>query len=154
MIKRACYIFLAVLFLAGGSAIQAEEVHGTADQAKAMVEKADQYFNAHGKDAAYAAFTGKAEGFVLNDLYIYVVSKEGVILAHGANAKLVGKNLYNLKDSDGKLFIQEIIKVSRSGSGWVDYKWVNPQSKRIEQKSTLVKPIEGQDAILACGIYK
>jgi cytochrome c len=155
IMKRVLYILTALLFLAGATAIQAGDgAHGSADQAKAMIEKADLFFKAHGKDAAYAAFTEKTEGFVLNDIYIFVVDYDGMTLAHGGNAKLVGKNMLNLKDTDGKLFIQEMINTAQKGGGWIDYKWVNPQSKKIEMKTTLVKPIEGQKAFFGCGIYK
>jgi cytochrome c len=154
MIKRMSIVFLAAIFLAGASPILAEEAHGTAEQAKAMIEKADQFLKAHGKEAAYAAFTGKTNGFAEGDIYIFVVDYEGMTLAHGGNAKLVGKNMFNLRDSDGKTFIQEMVGKAQKGGGWVDYKWVNPQSKKIELKTTLVKAIEGQKAFLGCGIYK
>jgi cytochrome c len=38
------------------------------------------------------------------------------------------------------------------GTGWVDYKWVNPVSKKIEPKSTYIQ--KGDEYFLGCGIYK
>lgn len=56
---------------------------------------------------------------------IYV---DGTVIAHGANPKLVGKNLIGLKDPNGKPFIQMITDVARSkGKGWTDsYVFRNP----------------------------
>jgi len=76
-----------------------------------------------------------------------------VTIAHGGNAKLVGKDMLGLKDADGKFFIKAFIETAKSkGNGWVDYKWVNPQTNKIENKSTYVQKVD--DYFLGCGIYK
>ncbi len=62
--------------------------------------------------------------------------------------------MIGLQDADGKFFIQEMIESAKKGGGWVDYKWTNPETKRIQDKSTLIKPLPGIDAFLGCGIYK
>ena len=62
--------------------------------------------------------------------------------------------MFELKDADGKLFIQEFIRMSREkGAGWVDYKWSNPTTKKVEPKSTYVKRMDGSEYFLGCGIY-
>ncbi len=38
------------------------------------------------------------------------------------------------------------------GSGWIDYKWPNPVTKAVEQKSTYVEKVD--DVVVGCGIYK
>ena len=156
MVKRVSAVLIWALFiLACTSMLSAtDSAQGTADQAQAMVEKASKFLNEKGTDVAYKAFTDKTDGFVLNDLYIFVVQYDGLTVAHGGNPKIVGKNMLNLKDSDGKLFIQEMINLAQKGGGWVDYKWVNPQSKKIEPKSTYVKAVDGMKAFYGCGIYK
>jgi len=61
-------------------------------------------------------------------------------LAHGANEKLVGKVLIDLKDQNGKQFMRELVDVAATkGEGWVDYDWANPTTKKVEGKSTFVK---------------
>jgi signal transduction histidine kinase len=57
-------------------------------------------------------------------------------------------------DTDGKLFRKEIIELGKSKAegGWVDYKYKNPASGKIEQKTSFVK--KGGDLIFVCGIYK
>lgn len=126
---------------------------GTADEAKSMVEKAVVYVKANGNDKAFAEFTNRQGSFIDRDLYIFVVDFKGVTLAHGGNEKLVGKDMLELKDADGKFFIKAFIEVAQSkGSGWVEYKWVNPQTKKIENKATYVQKVD--DFFLGCGIYK
>jgi cytochrome c len=126
---------------------------GTADEAKNMVEKGVAYIKANGKDKAFAEFTNQKGSFIDRDLYIFVVDFKGITLAHGGNEKLVGKDMLELKDADGKFFIKSFIETAQGkGSGLVEYKWVNPQTKKIENKATYVQKVD--DFFLGCGIYK
>jgi cytochrome c len=146
---------LAALFaLALATGLASHCFGAPADEATVLVKDAAALIKAEGKEKAFAAFTDPAGKFVKGDLYIFVVDYEGVTLAHGGNAKLVGKNMKDLKDADGKLFMQDMIQKAKGGGGWVDYKWTNPTTKKVQEKSTLVQAIEGANAFLGCGIYK
>jgi len=126
---------------------------GTADEAKALAEKAAQLIQSQGKEKAFEAFNNPTGEFVDRDLYVAVTGLDGTNVAHGANKALIGKNLAGLKDVDGKPFVQEMVDLAKStGSGWVDYKWSNPVSKKIEQKSSYIKRVG--DVFVVVGIYK
>ena len=73
---------------------------------------------------------------------------------HGTNVKLVGKNVTEMKDADGRYLIKDILALgmSKEGKGWVDYKWPNPSTGTIDSKRTYVERVE--DVIIGCGIYK
>jgi cytochrome c len=125
---------------------------GTADEAKAMVGKAAAFIKANGKDKAFKEFTEGTQ-FKKDDLYVFVIDMKGMTLAHGGNPKLVGKDMSGLKDADGKLFIKDMIDgATAKGSGWSDYKWTNPVTKKIDPKSTYFQKVD--DVVLGCGIYK
>jgi cytochrome c len=126
---------------------------GTASEAKALLSRAVAYYKANGKDKAFAQFNKTTGRFVHSDLYIYVIDLKGDILAHGADATLIGVHLIDLPDATGKEFIKAIIddaKVKKKGV--MDYKWTNPQTKKIEQKSTFYEKVG--EAIIICGYYK
>lgn len=126
---------------------------GSADEAIALVKTAVNYVKANDKEKAYAEFNNNKGQFIDRDLYIFVFDMTGKTLAHGTNPRLLGKNMIDLKDADGKYFIKSIIEVANTkGKGWVDYKWTNPVSKAIEQKSTYIEKVG--DVLVACGIYK
>ncbi len=128
---------------------------GTANEAKDLVEKAIAYMQANGNEKAFAEFSNASGKFVDRDLYIYVadINANAKCLAHGANTKLINKELIEFKDSDGKLFIKELVEKAKSnGSGWEDYKWTNPVTKKIEAKSVYFKKVN--NLIVACGCYK
>lgn len=149
LFRVVCAAVLACSFVQGASAANV----GTADEAVAMVKKAAAYIAAHGKDKAFAEISKPSGQFKDRDLYIAVLDKAGLTLAHGGNAKLIGKSMIELKDVDDKPFIKAFLDVAATkGSGWVDYKWPNPVSKVIEMKSTYVE--KAGDLVIICGIYK
>jgi signal transduction histidine kinase len=121
--------------------------------AKAMVEEAVSYLASQGRDKALAE-VGKPRGmFDKGEIYVFAYDMQGVIVAHPKNPKLVGKNLVDVPDNDGKLFRKEIVQVARTaGSGWVDYKYLNPETKKPEAKTTYVK--KAGDLVLCAGTYK
>jgi signal transduction histidine kinase len=127
---------------------------GSANEAVAMVKKAVALIKSDGKEKAFAAFSDPAnKDFHDRDLYIYVYDLNGVAVAHGVNPKLVGKNLLDMKDNEGKPMIQEMVKVAKEkGNGWVDFKWPNPVTKAVESKSGYVE--RAGDLLVGSGIYK
>ncbi|MGZ3577718.1 MAG: cache domain-containing protein [Syntrophales bacterium] len=126
---------------------------GTASEAKALLSRAVAYYKANGKDKAFAQFNNTKGKFVNSDLYIYVIDPDGKVLSHGADPKLVGQPLIDLEDAAGKKFIKVIIDDTKvNNKGTMDYKWMNPQTKKIEQKSTFFERIG--NVIVICGYYK
>lgn len=121
-------------------------------EAEAMVKKAVAHLKAKG-EAAYADFTAPSKAFVDRDLYVVVYGLDGKCLAHGQNAKQVGKDLINLKDPDGKLFVKERVELASSkGSFWQDYKFTDPLTKSIMPKQMYCEKV---DKVAVCGgVYK
>ena len=131
----------------------AQASNATAAEATAMVKKGVAFIKANGKDKAYAAFDDKAGAFVDRDLYLTVYGLDGTVLAHGANAKMIGKNLIDLKDIDGKPFVKERMELAKAkASFWQDYKFTNPVTKKIEPKSMYCEKLD--DTVVCGGIYK
>jgi len=111
---------------------------GTKDEAKALTLKAAALVRDKG-ESVFAVFNDKKGPFADRDLYVFVLDPEGKVLAHGGNDKLIGKSLAQMKDADGKLFVQDMMAIVKSNkSGWVEYRWPNPVSKEIEAKATYV----------------
>jgi cytochrome c len=76
----------------------------------------------------------------------------GTMLAHPVNEKYVGKDFYHVQDVDGKSFIKEIVdSANNRDSGWVEYKWFNPKTKRIQPKTVYFEKADGM--IFCSGIY-
>ncbi len=128
---------------------------GTKPEAKALVEKAAVFIKKSGKDSGLAEITMAADkqgALIDRDLYIFAYDFSGKVVAHGANKKLVGKNLLAMQDTDGKYVIRELMEVAKRGSGWIDYKWSHPETKKIHQKSAYILKID-DDLWIGCGAY-
>ena len=131
------------------------DYRGTKDDAVNMVNKAIEFYKQNGKDKAFAEFNNKSGQFTKGDLYVVVYDIKGKVLSHGANPKMIGRDVIELKDADGKQFVKERVEMmskSANASGWQDYKFLNPVSRNIEQKSMYIKRHE--DMIFGCGVYK
>ena len=108
---------------------------------------------ADGKEKAFAEISNPKGKFVDRDLYIFVYDMKGQCVAHGFNQKMIGKDLIEMKDSDGKFYVKERIEIAKAkGKGWQDYMYTNPVSKKIEHKSAYIEKVD--DFIVGCGIYK
>jgi cytochrome c len=147
---------LALTFIFGSTAALAQDKSkGTAKEATAMVQNAIAHIKKVGREKAYADFDNPKGGFVDRDLYIVVYDLKGKVLAHGANAKMIGKDLIDLRDVDGKYFVRERVEMmskSPDAKGWQDYKFMNPTTSTIEPKQMYLQRFE--DVIVGCGIYK
>ena len=149
--RKVLWVVMVFCFLMG-LAISDTYAAGQAD-AQALVGKGAAFYKANGKDKAFAEFSNPKGQFTKGDLYIFVIDTKGITMAHGGNAKLVGKDMSELKDADGKFFMKEIIKTATDkGKGWVDYKWTNPVTKKVEDKTTYVEKVDGY--VFGCGVYK
>jgi signal transduction histidine kinase len=145
-------LMLAAALLAPHGA-RAAEGGATTDDAVAMVKKGVAFIKAQGNDRGYAAVTSKTSQFKDRDLYLVVYGLDGVVRAHGANEKMVGKNLIDLKDVDGKAFVKERVELGLAkASFWQDYKFTNPENKKIEPKSMYCERLD--DTVVCGGIYK
>jgi signal transduction histidine kinase len=145
-------IAAVTLYAVAGSAAAKSEF-ATKEEAVAMVKKGVAYIKANGKDKGYAEITDKKGQFTDRDLYLVVYGLDGVVHAHGANEKQVGRNLIDLKDVDGKPFVKERVELARSkGTFWQDYKFTNPVSKKIEPKQMYCEKLD--ETVVCGGIYK
>jgi signal transduction histidine kinase len=125
----------------------------TRDDAMKMVENATAFFHANGKDKLIAEVNVRDGRFHQGELYVYVTDLAYTILAHPVNPKLIGQYIVDVPDVDGKLYRKEMVEIARTkGRGWVDYKYKNPVSGKVEPKTSYLS--KTGDMIIICGIYK
>src|SRR6476469_6896241 len=106
----------------------------------AMVEKGAAFMKSSSKDEMIKRINAKDPDFVQGALYLTMRDGKGVILANPVNPAMVGKDLVDVPDADGKLFRREILEVAKKkGKGWVDYKFKNPASGKVEAKTTYIQ---------------
>jgi signal transduction histidine kinase len=151
--KRLHYALVCLILFVFAAAPALAQDRGTKDEAVAMVKKAVAAIAADGRDKSFAAINDQTSRFHDRDLYVVVYDLQGKCLAHGANAKQIGKDLLELRDPDGKFFVKERVDLAKTkDSFWQDYKFLNPQTKQIEPKSMYME--KSGDILVGCGIYK
>jgi signal transduction histidine kinase len=107
-------------------------------------------------EAALRLFHDPTGPFLAKDAYVFVYDMNGVNLALPAFPNLEGRNLLEMKDTQGKQLIREMLKVIQgSGSGWVDYMWPKPGESVSTQKSAYVSKAKMGDqwVLVGCGVY-
>jgi len=148
---RKIIVIAAILCLFIATAVFAQQ-RGTPDEAKMLVGKAIVYIKTNGQEKAFAEFNNPKGKFVDRDLYITVYDLKGNCLARGANPELLGKSLIGAKDPDGKFFIKERMELAKTkGSGWQDYKFTNPLTKKVESKTFYFERYK--DIVFGSGAY-
>jgi len=116
--------------------------HASAEQARSMLWRAVHEIK-HEPEAAIRTFNDLNGGFIQDDLYVFVVDVDDMrVHAHGAQPRLVGKTVGDLRDPGGKLFIQEMVRLSGEREvAEVDYLWTNPVTRKTENKVSYVKRV-------------
>ena len=150
---RVLAAFAAITFVAQTSLASAAE-YGSRNEAVAMVKRVEDMFASAGAEQTFKAVSDKSvASFHDRDLYPFIYDLSGRCVAHGARPALIGKNLLELKDQDGKYLIREMVAIARgAGSGWVNYKWPNPLSNKIEDKTSYVEKMG--DYFVGVGVYR
>jgi len=150
---RVLAAFAAIAFVAQTSLAFAGE-YGSKDEAVAMVKRVEAMFASAGAEPTFNAVSDKSvASFHDRDLYPFIYDLSGRCVAHGARPALIGKNLLELKDQDGKYLIREMVGIARGpGSGWVNYKWPNPLNNKIEDKTSYVEKMG--EYFVGVGVYR
>jgi len=126
----------------------------TEKDAIAMAERGAAVIKAKGKAEMMRLINAKDPSFVQGALYVDLRDvKTGIVLAHPYNPSIVGKDLTDVPDANGKKYRREIIELAAAkGKGWVDYQYKNPTTGKIEPKTTYILLVD--DVVLEAGIYK
>ena len=122
--------------------------------AVAMAERGAVLIKTKGKDEMMKRINAKDPDFVQGSLYVDLRDvKTGIVLAHPYNPSIVGKDLTDVPDANGKKYRREIIELAAAkGKGWVDYQYKNPTTGKIEPKTTYILLVDG--VVLEAGLYK
>ncbi len=144
--KKIVFMWVTVMIVSISWSSTAGWAH-LAEQSRviALVKKTAAALKKHPKQTLIEISNLESMQFKDESLYIYVYDMEGTVLAHGANAAvMVGKNLIEKRDPDGKFFIQELRDIARQQiSGWVNFKFPNPaMNGAIQNKTGYVMKID------------
>lgn len=87
--------------------------------------------------------------------YFFVMDRSGKLLMHGQDERLESKNILDIKDFQGKEFINDALSAAKKPyDHWISYQWMNPNTHTIEEKFSFIKEVPSTDWIIGSGYYK
>jgi len=142
------------LFAAGAALAVAAWANGASRvDAQTQVGAAVAHVKKVGVEQAIKDFNGAPE-WKTKGMNVIFNDMKGVVLASSLNERLVGKQTYEMKDPTGKAFVKEFAVAAQSGEGWIDYQFVNPETKKLEERSMFVRKVAGFDGYIGVAITK
>ena len=118
-----------------------------------MVKKAVAAIKAEGTEKAYAEINAPNGPVQDGEIYTVVRGFDGMTLAHATNPKLIGKNMMEAQDVDGKYFAKGMAeRGQKEVSFWYDFKFVNPVTKKIQVKDMYCESLS--PTTVCAGVYR
>lgn len=163
--RKAAVIALVVMAsVALAASVMAQSA--VKDECVALCKDAAKFLNEKGIDAAIAEIGNKEGKFVTKNTYVYLMDFKGNRLAHPYAAPKDPKimPLFEMKDTTGKLFIQEQLEVAKTkGEGWTEYMYPKPEElkkpipfkeKVSSKKMSYVYRVPGKDLFVVAGFFE
>jgi signal transduction histidine kinase len=163
--RKAAVIALVVMAsVALAASVMAQSA--VIDECVALCKDAAKFLNEKGIDAAIAEIGNKEGKFVTKNTYVYLMDFKGNRLAHPYAAPKDPKimPLFEMKDTTGKLFIQEQLEVAKTkGEGWTEYMYPKPEElkkpipfkeKVSSKKMSYVYRVPGKDLFVVAGFFE
>jgi methyl-accepting chemotaxis protein len=128
---------------------------GSADEAYALVKKAQAFIRTHGMEAAVTEFhrpLGKT-AFRDRDLYIFVFDRKGLYDIFGCAPERIGTTTHQVPGLDGDLILRRGFAAADAGGGWIEYEVVHPETRLVEEKVSYVELLT-RDTLIGCGVFK
>ncbi len=86
--------------------------------------------------------------------YLFVVNRQGILLAHGAQPNLIGKNMWENIDGKGNKTTKMLFAASeKDGGGYVNYWWKRPSTGMESPKIAYARGIPEWKLFVASGVY-
>lgn len=107
-------------------------------------------------EAAFDLLRDPTGPFIAKDAYIFVTDMAAVELVNPAFPNLEGRDLLDMRDTQGKYLNRELLDLVRArGSGWVDYTWPKPGESVSRRKSAYVSRARcaEKSVMVGCGVY-
>jgi hypothetical protein len=151
MLRLATFVALQIALLSVALQPTRAAEYGTAEEAKAMLERAVATVK-EDKTKALDMFNKGEGGFKDRDLYVFCANaSDGILTAHPYGQK--GKLLQDIEGKHGAAFGKEIMQEATEGTiKEVTYWWQRPGSDKSLQKTSFYTKVG--DQICGVGYYK
>ncbi|HBC71795.1 MAG TPA: hypothetical protein DCZ38_03345 [Coxiellaceae bacterium] len=122
---------------------------------KKFVDSAAEYVKQNGSKEAHKEFNNPRGKFIKGDWYIFVIDRNGKMLAHGGDPKKqVGLDTSGLTDQFGAPLLTMFAAAAKNGGGLVSYYWYHyKEGGAIRFKTSYIEPLDDQ-TFIGAGYYQ
>jgi cytochrome c len=146
-------VAFAMCFLSASASPWAAD-NPTESDAQRLTLKAAALIKDKGIDAGHEAFEAAGQ-FKYGEIYVNVIDEKGVRLIFPPKPTAVNVDVLDAQDVDGKYVVKDILEIARTkGEGWTHYRWTNPTTNKIAEKTTYVKFVPERGLVVYIGVYK
>ncbi|HEX2669363.1 MAG TPA: cache domain-containing protein [Polyangiaceae bacterium] len=105
-----------------------------------------------------AANRERAKGLIAaarfgEDGYFFLYDQSGTCLVHPRQPELVGRNLHDVVDAQGRRVIPALIATAQRGSGFQRYTWQKPSTRSPTEKLSYVSLLQPWGWMMGTGVY-
>ncbi len=120
------------------------------DQVEDLVRKGYQFMKTSGKTSAIEMFSHRLnDDYRYGDLVLVVYDLQGKVVTHGGNIDSIGTRMWDARDEDNTLYIQQMIKGATKEGSWTNAKIKGSFESTFAQKIDLGL----ESFIIACSYY-
>lgn len=142
------------LFVASAAVVMSSWAAGASrSEAQAQVGAAVAHVKKAGVEQAVKDINTAPE-WKVKGMNVIFNDMKGLVLASSLNERLVGKQTLEMKDPSGKEFVKEFTATAQKGEGWIDYQFINPETKKLEERSMFVRKVPGFEGYIGVAITK
>lgn len=116
-----------------------------ADRLKGVTDPKEQY-------ALIEKYTDYQRFFPNDEGYLFTYKTDGTRINVPTNKAQNGKNVIDLKDSDGVYMVRELIEAGKKGGAFVAYRFDKPGAG-VQPKLAYARMIPGTDVVIGTGVY-
>ncbi len=86
--------------------------------------------------------------------YIFIYDFNGVVLSDPIQRQNIGKNLYDIEDTNGVKVIEDLINISyHPKGGFVEYLWLKPTTGELSPKISYAESFKAWGWMIGTGVY-
>ena len=125
---------------------------GSADEARALVERALLCVQQHGLAEASQRMRDRSQSFVDRDLYVFAVDRQGTYRLHAAKPAMEGRLIHEVPGIAGDRFVHDAWASTERGPGWIEYDILNLDTGKVAPKSSYMVRLNDR-LVFGCGVY-
>ena len=130
--------------------------HGSADEARALVQRALERVTRLGWPRTQASIQQPGSEFADRDLYVFAIDRDGIYRAMGARPDLVGRSVRDvagITEAMADEFMAAAVAAADAGGGWIEYTGVNWMDLSHHPKCAYIAAVDDQ-LFIGCGVER